>query len=90
MLTLSVEQIGAPSKCRALSWATAAGCSEAGVAVRRASVRSSAGLWASADRRPAPRPFSCRGESVCVSVLFVQCSVVSNLPVIVSSVVLVS
>lgn len=90
MFILSVAQTGAPNKCKALFWAIAAGCSEAEVAVRWVAGRNSAGLWASADLRPAPRPFSCKGESVCVSVLFVQCSVVSNLPVIVSSVILVS
>lgn len=89
MFILSVAQIGAPNKYKALSWEIAAGWSEAEVTVRWVAVRSAAGLWVCADLRPAPRPFSGKMR-VWVSVLFIQCPVVGNLPVIVSSVVVVS
>ena len=47
MFILSVAQMGASNKCKALFWVIAAGCSEAEVAVRWVAGRNSAGLWAS-------------------------------------------
>ena len=87
MFILSVAQTGAPNKCKALFWEIAAGCREAEVSVRWVALRNQQD-WVCADLGPAPRPFSWKDEGVCFS--FVRCSVVGNLPVIVSSTVLVS